>query len=236
MRSTFEHGLSNGRGITTGLSAAVLTATTGVKAVNKVSEGEMGVRTRFGRTHHKRGQKVGQPYGVKGPGMYPVFPFLHSVKVIHVRDRTNGLPEIQLNCEEKQIKIDSSVVWHVLPESDYPWRALFRAENLSELTQNVTGICVNGLRQVTSQMSRKELDDHRALFAGVEEVCKDDLLYYGTAIKRVNISAMTETIGEMIRQSGHPQSGVLGAVAVSGAVHQEMIPQQPDGPDLHIVG
>ena len=234
MHNAVESSLHTGGGITTLLGGAMFVGTTAFKAFNKVSMGEKGVRHKRNGTHHTKGPKQGQLFGIKGPGIYPVIPFFHSYKTIHTRHRTNALPEIQFNCEDKQLKLDASIVWYVSEEDDHPWRAMYRAENLQELTQNVTGICLNGLRKVTSNMPRKWLEDDETLFAGMEAVCADDLIYYGCAISKLNLAPATETIGEMIRQSGAPSPALLGAVAVSPEVRHEF-PRSGDGPDLHIV-
>ncbi|MDL2341756.1 MAG: SPFH domain-containing protein [Patescibacteria group bacterium] len=235
MRNAVESGVHSGGGITTMLSAGIAAGTTAFKAFNKVSMGEMGVRHKKDGTHYTKGRKKGQPYGIKGPGIYPVIPFMHSYKTIHVRNRTSNLPQLQFNCEERQVKLDSSIVWNVREEKDYPWRAMYRAENLHELTDNVTGICMNGLRKVTSNMTRQWLEDDQVLFAGLEAVCSEDLLYYGCALSKLNLSPASETIGEMIRQSGGSSASIIGAVAVSPEVQKEFIPRQGESPDLHIV-
>lgn len=235
MRSAVESGMHSTGGITTMATTGLAAGTTMFKAFNKVSMGEVGVRHKRDGTHHTKGSKIGQPYGIKGPGIYPVIPFFHSYKTIHIRDRTTALPEIQFNCEQWQMKLNASTTWNVREDGDNPWRAMYRAENLHELTDNVTGICVAGLGKVVSTKTRKELTDRRAIFHETEESCREDLSYYGAALRRVNIIAMTETIGEMIRQSGHSTTPLLGAVAVSPEVRQEFIPRQGDAPDLHIV-
>lgn len=234
MQNAVETGMHTGGGITTILSASLAAGTTAFKAFNKVSMGEKGVRHKRNGTHYTKGSRKGQLYGIKGPGIYPVIPFLHSYKTIHTRNRTNDLPEIQFNCDEKQLKLASSIVWFVSEADDHPWRAMYRAENLHELTQNVTGICLNGLRKVTSNMDRRWLDDDATLFAGLEAVCAEDLIYYGCALSKLNLAPATETIGEMIRQSGQPSVGLMGAVATSAEIHREFV-HSGDGPDLHIV-
>ncbi len=110
MHSAVETSMHSGRGITTIATTALAAGTTAFKAFNKVSMGEMGVRHKRNGTHHTKGSKKDQPYGIKGPGIYPVVPFLHSYKTIHIRDRTSNLAEIQFNCNDQQLKLNASVI------------------------------------------------------------------------------------------------------------------------------
>jgi len=127
-----------GRGLITTVSASFLLGGTAVKAFTKIEEGQMGVRTHFGKATRTSGDKEGELYGIVGPGIRVVVPFTHAIKNISIQDRTNTLPEIQINSEGEQLRIESYIRWAVRKDGDNPYKALFKVEDSTELTQTVS--------------------------------------------------------------------------------------------------
>lgn len=102
----------NGKNITTGLSTAVLAIGTGMKAVTKVSEGEMGVRVKRGKARriNSNGDQ-GELYGIVGPGLKLVTPFVHSIHTVNTKDRTHEFHDLPVDCNDEQLTIKSSMIW-----------------------------------------------------------------------------------------------------------------------------
>lgn len=217
-------GMGASRELITKVSGVMILGGTAFKAVAKVSEGEMGVRTHYGRAHRIRGRRSGELYGIVEPGYHPVFPFTHSIKTISVQDRSNDLGELQVDREDKQYRVMSSITWFVSKEGDNPYRAIFNILNEGDLTQAVTNICLSGLREVMAEIPDAKLKNRREVQGGVSEICSDDLGYYGVLLKRLNLHSVTPTIGEMLRPTGQfPPPPRMGALAVAAEVTPELL-------------
>lgn len=112
---------------------------------------------------------------------------------------------------------------------DNPWRAIFLGGDNEALTTTVSELCLSGLGQVAAAArSRAELTDFRAIDGNVKSVVAGPLSEYGVQMKQLNISSITRTFGEMIRQAGANQTAAqLGAMAAVTTVHHGQIPFQP---------
>ena len=216
-------GMDVGQGAIAKLSGVMLLGGTVFKAVAKVNEGEMGVRTHYGRTHRVRGRRAGQLYGITGPGYHPVVPFTHSIKTVSVRDRSNDLGELQVDRENTQFRVMASVVWRVMDHGDNPYRALYHIQNEGALTETVTNHCLGGLRVVMAELPVAKLVDDREVQGSVKEICDDELGYYGVDLKTLNLLTVTRTIGEMLRGTvPGPNSPGLGAIAIAAEATPEL--------------
>ena len=219
----------NSRNITTGISTAVLAIGTGMKAVTKVSEGEMGVRVKRGRARRvlKNGE-LGELYGVVGPGLKVITPFVHSIYTVDVKDRTHNFQDLPIDCNDEQLAIKSSMIWRVSREGDNPYKARFIGGNDEQLTTTVSGICFAGLGEVAAAAtSRAELKNFREIDGNVKSIVARPLLEYGVEMKLLNISSITRTFGEMIRHANMDSAQHIGALAAGSALHHEQSPFQP---------
>src|SRR4051794_28079189 len=91
-------GEGSGGGIFAGVGSGLAIATTALKSFKIIRQGQMGVRTSWGRAtypeDHKDPDKQGKPYGIVGRGPHLMIPLSHSIVVIDVKDRTTKLPEL----------------------------------------------------------------------------------------------------------------------------------------------
>jgi hypothetical protein len=229
--------------IITAATGAAALAATAVKAIEVVHQGEMDVLM------HRGGQPVERRYEREwlmrrrwyseeeldeighyvtlGPGIYPVVPLLQKVVKVNVQDRTERYQGFDIESEDGQLfTTDPSFTWHVLPNGDNPYKALFNVKNDKnsrdvardfELQQTVMGICVEGLSGVLEGRTAEALKniDRREIDEEAKEECRDALLEYGSALRKVRIPSITRKDSEVLKQglerSGPPN---LGALAV----------------------
>lgn len=206
-------GLGIGEGAIAKVSAVAVAAGTAFKSVVKVNEGEKGVRTRYGRATRTRGRRAGELYGIVEPGMHFVVPFTHSVNKISVRDRSNDLGELQVDREGKQYLVRGSIVWYVMPDGDNPYRAQFNIQNETELTSTVVVTCAGALREVVSLVPLDTPVIENEAFESINEICAEELAFYGVALKRLRLPTVTPTLGQMLRgtSNGHSNTAPLAA-------------------------
>lgn len=233
--------------IITATGAAALAATA-VKAIEVVHQGEMGVKMHRGQPVERKYEResllnkrryseeelaeVGH-YVTLGSGIYPVIPLLQKVVKVNVQDRTERYQGFDIESEDGQLFTAEPIfTWHVLRNGDNPYKALFNVKNDKdnrdvardfELQQTVLAICAGSLRRVLkgrSSENLKNIDDRKVSDLTIEE-CRDELLEYGSALRRVRIPSITRKDSEVLKQ-GLERSGTpaLGAVAL-GAIEAD---------------
>lgn len=205
-------GTGGGKNAVAMASSSLFVVGSAFKAFAKVSEGERGVRTNMGRATRTKGRREGQLYGIVKPGYHLVVPFTHAIKTISVQDRPENLDTIQINCDEgRQMLVVSSIIWAVRSDGDNPFRALFNVESPKALTENVSNICTAGLMTVIDGTDEKSMKSYGEVAENVKDVCREDLLEYGSELRRINIKTVTRTFGQMIVEANvHPSQAMLG--------------------------
>ncbi len=169
MVSFIEIGPDNAKELIAYATAATLLGGLAVKAIHKVEQGEIGVRTRNGKTHRTKGGKKGQPYGVLEPGLHITVPLTHSIKNANVKDRTSQLKDALFSQGSQFWKADISVTWAVMKDGENPIKALFNVEH-GELDDTVKETCSDGLDQVLSEYKDSTIEDFSAIKKGAIDI------------------------------------------------------------------
>jgi hypothetical protein len=209
-----------------------------LKIVETVPDGEMGILMRNSTSpvvrkevRHlpedqriaitdDRSAEIGQ-FVILGPGRYLVAPLFRKVVKINVGDRADTVKGLALESEEgQQYEAHPTFTWHVRRDGDNPWKARFRVNNEKdnrdkdrdlELKQAVIGICVDGLSQVLNGMPADRLIklSGKDVIVPTQEICRDDLLYYGVGLRRVGLEPIRRTFPEVIAQSGQQNASKI---------------------------
>jgi len=200
------------------------------KAVKFVKQGEMGVRTSFGRATYAEDNKDlakrGQPYGVVGRGPHLVWPFTHSIVIVNVKDRTHALPVILPDTDKgRQFRFNSELTWAVSPDGDNPVKAYFNVETPEQLAPTVISKTADGLRYVLNNMSSQNMQDKELVEAGLFAHTGGLLLdEYGVVMKSLNVINSTRSdidrLTESIAQSSRQMAPVLGGLAATGVLER----------------
>lgn len=218
---------------------AVALLGTATKAIEVVHQGETGIKMQRGQPIERKKisedeiDKIGR-YVTLGPGIYPVVPLLQKVVKINVKDRTDRVQAFNIESKDGQLfNVNPIFTWAILPNGDNPYKALFEVNNekdnkdnekILELKQTVLGISIGGLGKVLSGRTSSDLIeiDRREVNAATIEECRNELLEYGAALKRVVLEPITRTGAEVLKQ-GIERGGIssLGAVAVAAVVAEE---------------
>lgn len=179
-------GLGISKGAAGGIAGGLFAVKSALSAFVRIPEGEMGVRTRFGKVVF---DKSGQPK-VVGAGPHGVFPFTHSIETIGVQHRDKDLESFDFEREGEKWSAKSSISWKVSEEKEHVYRALYKTQTLPE---TVTNICSSGLWIVLTSIDRKKLNNQHEVAGGVHELCDDDLLEYGVVLNALRIRGIARS-------------------------------------------
>ncbi len=210
-------GFDASKGIATGVGASALAVTSAFKAITTIKTGEMGVRTRFGKVQFTKGKVdtggiLHEPRPkIVGPGIQFTFPATHSINKVSIQDRSNDLGDLLIDRSQQYI-VKSSITWRVSPENDNPYRALYLTDSL---TESVTNLCLNGLRNTMMSINEEQMYDTQTIFDNVREQCAEPLLEHGAELRRLNIHTLARSIGQMLSNGGGGGTGIVAA-EVSG--------------------
>lgn len=228
------------------LTGAAALAATAKGALEYINQGEMGILLHRGqpveREYEREWLLKKRPYTeeeleglgryvTRGPGLYGVVPVLQKYVKVNVQERTDQYQQgLDIESEDGQLfTTNPRFTWQVLPNGDNPYRALFRVKNDKdskdvakdfELQQTVLSVCVAGLGQVLEGRKSSDLKviDRDEVSAQTEEVCRDRLLEYGSALIRVSLPSITRKDSEVLKQglerNGTPNIGVIAGTAV----------------------
>jgi len=131
-----------------GLLAPAVGAVSGIKFV---SEGERGMVLRFDKAVKRR--KTTE-YKVVGPGLRLLFPGVHKLARVHVRQRILDLPTQTIILSDRTVfKVSAVLVCRVKGTPDDVYSALFETTNLNKALQNV------GTRVIRDVLTRKGYAD-----------------------------------------------------------------------------
>jgi len=207
------NGSGGGKNAVAMASSSLFVVGSAFKAFAKVSEGERGVRTNMGRATRTKGRREGQLYGIVKPGYHLVMPFTHAIRTVSVQNMPKDLENMQVNCNEgRQFLVAASITWAVRSDGDNPFRALFNVETKGALAENVGNICTAGLRTVIDGTTEEAMKNDREIASNVKDICRDDLLEYGSELRKVNITTVTRTFGQMIVEANvQPSQAMLGS-------------------------
>lgn len=194
-----------------GIAGVGVAISSALKGFKRVPQGEMGVRTRFGKV--KFG-KDGEPR-VVGAGLHGVLPFTHSIETISVQDRSHDLGDFAFERDDQKYHVKSSITWAVSQEKEHVRRALFETNSL---TETVTNICASGLWIVMTSIDRGKINDSREISHDVHEICDEDLLVYGVLLKALRLREVARSeaqvlAGALQRNPPDDMSGRLAVVA-----------------------
>jgi hypothetical protein len=236
--------LANPTGTLSGLGGAIALGGTAFKTIAKVPQGEVGLRTRFGRPardHDARFANTtfegvagtlnpalvareGELYGRVKPGFHLVVPFTHGIKSISVQNRVNNLEPIPIdNDDGRQREIVGRATWGVINDpkdgGEYIRRALYEAANEEQLTEEVIGICTAGLRKVIAEYGDPQRAEAGELYREMVVECKDPLEEYGTELRKFRLMSAAHTMVDALRYagSGDPDHARRLGVAASHA-------------------
>lgn len=189
----------------TGAFAAVGSA---LKPMVIVGENEIGVRTRFGKGRKSgwladRLGRTGAAYGTVGKG--PRFSITHSIKKVGLQNRPEDLGLVLFRRDGEQFQADTSISWAVKGDEESLLKALFNIANLDVLGQEVRNISRPAISFILSK-GDVEWFDQDALIEATHKRCGEQLDHYGVSLQRLYVEQPIETLGQMIRYSGNPNS------------------------------
>ncbi len=169
------------------------------KAVTKIEQGEVGIRTRFG----KPTRKDGSYRELVGPGIHFAAPFTHSIKRISLQDRVSKLERIttelpDADTRQRQIIVQSTAIWGVSTAGDSVFRAAYVANNEKELEKVVVGIASQGLRRSIGKLSLEQARLVSDMTQDVAEECSYELAAYGVDLRRVTIASVSRSASEVL--------------------------------------
>ena len=236
--------------------AAAIVAATGFRVFRNVPTGHMGVMTRFARGEYSKDKPevwIGAPgmarlvrsahdkgelYGIVPPGSYRVLPFIHNIVTVCCTDNTTELGGFPYTAgDEEQLHTSANMTWHVRPDDINPYRAHFSVASPAELAQTVRGIVINALGSSLGEMTRKESLKTADVNDAVQGYCRDDLLEYGVALKRVTMTPPTQTMPEMYRQGLRDHANILitgSDLELPGGSVLPIPAQMTNSADLHL--
>ena len=208
--------LSGGMGISKevvgGVAGVGFAISSALKGFKRVPQGEMGVRTRFGKVSYDKNSIP----RVVGAGLHGVIPFTHSIDTISIQDRSHDLGDFAFERDEQKYHVKSSITWAVSQEKEHVRRALFETNSL---TESVTNICASGLWIVMTSIDKDAMSDAREISQNVHEMCDEDLLVYGVLLKALRLREVARSEAQVLAgalQTNPPADNIgshLAAVA-----------------------
>lgn len=219
------------------------------KTFEVVHGGEMGIKIQNGKPKRRKGERsllVGRrkdltdeelaefgQYVTLTPRLYPLVPLWQKVAKVNVQDRADEVRGFDIETNDgQQYTADPRFIWFIRSDGDYPYRALYNVKNNkdnkdvandTELREAVLTICLEGLSEALSNKSSRELIriNRKALSRHTEELCREDLLQYGAALRKVVVPSIRRGREEVLKQ-GLERSGSssLGAIAM-GAIEAD---------------
>jgi SPFH domain / Band 7 family len=182
-----------------------------------VSQGYVGVRTRWGKARHDyRGVQI--PYGITDAGFRWSVPFSDSIKPVPIQDNPADLEPIILDTvdekgEERQSMLAACIVYAVRSDADNPIKAEFDVRE-GELEAIVTSKCQVGLSSLArKKKSLAELDRIDVVDQELKDLVHDDLLTYGVELKWLGYRAISRTEADIHRQAAFQVARSIGELA-----------------------
>jgi hypothetical protein len=152
---------------------------------------------------------------VLGTGPKVAIPPVWHIKKANVKDRTSQLKDALFKNNDEFWKADVSVIWAVRDDGDNPIKSLFEIDH-GELDDTVKEICADGLDMALRKHSKEPADRLEDIKESAIELCEEDLLRYGVAVKRFNIYNPTPREGEIVKQG----------ISIGQAILSELMSQQ----------
>lgn len=183
-----------------------------------IQKGEVGIRTSLGKPRYTKetrnlDEDERRPQ-IAEAGLRFGFPGIRPLLIISVQDRSLPLGRIIIDRDDDvQMGVDSAAIWGVTKEiAD---RCIFRTDTL---TTSVGEICQNGIRKAAYEISKETIrsstlkDD---LLDIMHQECDQQLRYYGTDLRGLNLTSFAKTEAQMHKES---LAQLAGGYAVNGAI------------------
>jgi hypothetical protein len=248
-QALLHEGISGGKsavGLVTGGAGALIA---GAKAFQIVSGNEMGVRTHNKSPYRKKdreylwllgrvvreGSEAGEAYGVVGPGVYPVVPFLHPIVTVNVKDRHKVIQEtVNVTSDEGEVfGIKAGAIWRVRDDGDNPIRALYNVDrnDKDKDDQAIEGMlelmCAGGIREAYDGKSRDTISSLSFATDAVRVARRDRFDHYGLHLEKLEIYSSRPIDVEI--QSNAISNGIREALGSIMLGQQQVdIPEQRD--------
>lgn len=214
---------NNGKTFATVAGSTALLGGTAFKAFTIIGENERGIRVRRGNPLYEGWLwgKTGELRGVVGKGLHFVIPLTHSIRKVSIKEHDNDL-STHFMSEGTKMEFRSSFRWAI---QDDPWsiyRAVFTAENESELSQIMTSAGRSAVRQTLRQLTDEEqMHDETLLFAGLQAGTAEVCHKYGTAIRGFSLESIVPVDAEVHR------NGIREGISEAfGSVLRSQLPGQ----------
>lgn len=156
-----------------------------------IQEGQVGIKTRFGRAYRKGWlsrlfNKEGTPYGTLEAGFHLV-PST-AIKKLSIKDETTDLKPITIDSHEKRLHIaEASLLWSVLPSGENATKAYCKLKEGEDFHKAIKGIGTAAVREALDGSPENSIKNSEIVDSTVKSLCCDALQDYGVAIKRVNL-------------------------------------------------
>ena len=178
------------------------------KSLVSVPQGSRGLRLHRQRPTNRRGEY----YGSVTPGLHWTVPFLTSIGVVSLQDRTTKLPDCTIDTKPgRQHVVRSSVIWGIATESaaaeqELPYaevlhKALFAAAGEAEREQAVSAICLDGLRKAASDFNDLRTVASEQIYPGMVSYCGRALMEYGAELRRFTLQDTARSGPDVLAQA-----------------------------------
>ena len=226
-----------------GLGGFVTVGGGALKSVEKVQQGEIGVRFRNGRAIRPRDSRFprlplsgyeGDVYAVLRPGLHGKVPFTHTIVKLSAQQRTSELTDVQVESTKNTThNVLGSVTWRVVPEKDdkgnkittYPedWErlvciaAIQHVSSENGLEEPVVERTADGIRQVMQNYESPHRAKSEDVFHDLLDLRGPELMMdYGVELLKLNLRGTSFTDAEKLGgrlAAAHPWIGGVAASA-----------------------
>lgn len=189
-----------------------------IKAATIIRQGEIGIRTRFGKPYQKKGQ-----WKIVRPGLCFMFPGTHSIVKINVQHQTDTLQDIVVERDRVQRQIKASITWRVLQSPEDIYRAVYRADDLQKrIVEAASAALVQAVQDGVTDLTQP-----LQVRASLNWYCREALREYGVQLERVNITTNAPTdasvLADAIRESQYRAELTAVLAAKEGGLEAEGI-------------
>jgi hypothetical protein len=181
-------------------------------------------------------------YVTVGPGIYLLRPGVDKIAKVSVKPHTDPVKEFDVESSDGILhSVEPTFTWHVPPDGDNPYRALFEITNgkdnndkerAAELKQTVLSICAEGLGMVLDGRTSKELIsiNRKEVCQDVRTITEEDLNEFGVGLKRTRFPQITRVKLEVLNR-GEKNTSRDAAIATTIAADEHgmgaVIPLRP---------
>lgn len=167
------------------------------KGLGSVSEGELGVKCRWGRALKKKNDE----WDVRSPGLVLLIPFVETLKTRHVREQSINLLNQNVTLADGIIQVVSATVLFVVCDV---YKALFAVDNLYQSLENVS---LSVVQETLKQKTYAERSaDEEELSGGATTELQEAVSRWGVTILKFGL-----TDSSVLAEQAHLISMLVGA-------------------------